>query len=78
MSLYLIRSISVVPFPGLSVVVGESLAPDRRFGVRFVPFEYNDNGPSYLVIFAKEQADAVAEGTYYRRIEGAAVAVDPV
>ena len=77
-SFFSIRSIGVVPFPGLSIVVGESLAPNRHFGICFIPFEDYNNGPSYLVIFAKEQADAVAERTYYGRIQRPAIAVDPI
>jgi hypothetical protein len=73
-----IRSIGIVPFPGLAVVVGEGLAPYGPLGVGLVPSEYDDHGSSYLVVFAKEQSDAASERTHYGRIYSAAIAVHPV
>jgi len=73
-----VGSIGVVPLPGLSIVVGERLAPNRHLRVCLIPFKHYDNRSSYLEILAKEQADPVIERTYYGRVYRAAITVDPV
>jgi len=73
-----VGGIAIVPFPGLSVIVGEGLPPNRLLRVGFIPSEHDDNRSANLVVFGEEQADPVIKGTYLRRVYRAAVAGDPV
>ncbi len=73
-----VGDIGKVPFPGLSVVVGEGLAPEGMFGVGNVPSKHDDDGSSYLIIFCEEEADPVMKRADLRWVQRAAVAVHPI
>ena len=60
-SLLPVGGIGIIPFPGLSIVVGKCLAPNGILGIGLIPSEDYDDGSSDLKIFGKEQTDAIVE-----------------
>src|SRR5690349_510077 len=77
-SAHSLRHIDRVPLPGLALICGESLTPNRQARIAHVPAKNHDDRPAAVRVSGKEMANLALKRAHHRRVKRSGVAVCPV